>query len=75
VNIEAWVALPAVLISGAALYFTGRAAYFTGRVAHAAGEQTNIQRQLRLDAAQPYVWVDLRPDEATGTLVNLVIGQ
>ncbi|MCA1707621.1 MAG: hypothetical protein LC808_31865, partial [Actinobacteria bacterium] len=66
-DIETWVALPAVLISAAALYFTGRAT-------RAASEQTKIQRQLRIDAAQPYVWVDLRADDATGTLVNLVIG-
>jgi hypothetical protein len=32
------------------------------RAARAAEEQTRIQRQLRLDAAQPYVWADVRPD-------------
>lgn len=42
--------------------------------ARTAEEQTEIQRQLRIDAAQPYVWVDIRPDDAQGTLLNLVIG-
>lgn len=37
-------------------------------------EQTAIQRQLHRDAAQPYVWVDVRPDDAQGTLLNLVVG-
>lgn len=44
------------------------------RAASAAEEQTKVQRQLSVDAAQPYVWVDVRPDDATGTLLNLVIG-
>ena len=44
------------------------------RAASAAEEQTKIQRQLQKDAAQPYVWVDIRPDESQGTFLNLVVG-
>lgn len=44
------------------------------RAAKAAEEQTRIQRQLRKDAAQPYVWADVRPDEEHGILLELVIG-
>ncbi|CAM4192854.1 hypothetical protein [Nocardiopsis rhodophaea] len=50
------------------------ALFYTRRVANAAKAQTEIQRELRKDAAQPYVWVDVRPDEAQGTLLNLVLG-
>ncbi len=31
-------------------------------------------RAFREDAAQPYVWVDVRPDDVTDVLLNLVIG-
>lgn len=44
------------------------------RQAGAAEEQTGIQRQLMTRAAQPYVWADVRGDNATGTLLNLVVG-
>jgi hypothetical protein len=44
------------------------------RAATAAEEQTDIQRQIRVDSAQPYVWADLRPDEAQGSLIQLVVG-
>jgi hypothetical protein len=64
---EAWIALVAALIAlGAFLY--------GARAANAAKEQTAIQRQLRIDAAQPYVWVDLRPDDEQGGLLMLVVG-
>jgi hypothetical protein len=44
------------------------------RAANAAEEQTKIQRQLRIDAAQPYVWADIRPDDSQGVLLNVVVG-
>jgi hypothetical protein len=44
------------------------------QAARAAEAQTEIQQQLRRDAAQPYVWVDVRPDDVVGTLVHLVVG-
>ena len=40
----------------------------------AAEKQSEIQAQLREDAAQPYVWMDVRPDDVNGVLLNLVIG-
>lgn len=45
---ETWVAFAAAGIALVALYFTGIAA-------KAAKDQTAIQRQLRIDAAQPYI--------------------
>lgn len=70
-------ALAAVIL----LYYTRKSARAAQRAtnaaersAKAAEQQTEIQRQLRIDAAQPYVWVDIRPDEVTSVLLNLVIG-
>lgn len=51
-----------------------RSAAAAERAAVAAEQQTEIQLQLRKDAAQPYVWVDVRPDDVTDVLLNLVIG-
>lgn len=62
-----WIAIAAAAVALAALYYTARAT-------RAGEEQTGIQRQLRIDAAQPYVWADVRPDDATGVLLNLVVG-
>ena len=64
---EAWIAGGAALIALVALYFTGIAA-------KAAKDQTKIQRQLRIDAAQPYVWIDLRENTKVGSTLMLVIG-
>jgi hypothetical protein len=51
-----------------------RSAAAAERAAAAAEQQTAIQQQLRKDAAQPYVWVDVRPDDVTDVLLDLVIG-
>ncbi|MDH2389085.1 hypothetical protein QCN29_09830 [Streptomyces sp. HNM0663] len=44
------------------------------RAADAAMAQTDLQRQIAEEAAHPYIWVDVRPDEAQGTAFNLVLG-
>jgi hypothetical protein len=72
--IAAIAAVAAAVLAGVALYFDSRSTQAAHRAAEAAEEQTKIQRQLRIDAAQPYVWADLRPDDATGTLINLAVG-
>jgi hypothetical protein len=69
-----WVAIAAVIISLVALYFSRKSTVAAERAATAAEEQTKLQRQLRIEAAQPYVWADVRPDEDAGTLLNLVVG-
>jgi hypothetical protein len=66
-DIEAWILAGSTVIALVALFFTGLAA-------KAAVDQTKIQRQLRIDAAQPYVWADLREDKIRGTMVLLVLG-
>ena len=50
------------------------ALFFTGVAAKAAKDQTEIQRQLRRDSAQPYVWADVREDSKQGSLLEIVVG-
>lgn len=50
----------AVAISLLSLYFSA--------------DQVRIQRQLRKDAAQPYVFADIRPHEQHGGLLMFVVG-
>jgi hypothetical protein len=77
---ETWAAIAAVaavvaaLSAGAVLYLNWLSPRAAVRAARAAEQQTEIQRQLRVDAAQPYVWVDIRPDESQGMMLNLVVG-
>lgn len=44
------------------------------RAARAAEDQTEIQRDLMRQAAQPYVWADIQPDMQQGSMLHLVIG-
>ena len=78
---QTWAALVAAIAAGGgtlvalwALAYSRKAVSAADRAARAAEEQTKIQQQLRIESAQPYVWVDIRADEAVGTLLNLVIG-
>src|ERR1039457_6805433 len=49
-----------------------RSASAADRSSAAAEEQTKIQRQLRIDSAQPYVWADVRPDDESGFILTLI---
>jgi hypothetical protein len=71
---EVVVASVAAMAAVTALYFNWRSTRAAARAARAAEDQTEIQRQIRIDAAQPFVWVDIRPDASTGILLNLVVG-
>jgi hypothetical protein len=71
---EIWIAGGAALIALAALPLNWAAVRIANRSARAAETQTQLQQQLRLDAAQPFVWIDIRPDQTVGTLFNLVVG-
>lgn len=44
------------------------------RAASAAEEQTDLQRNLMQQAAQPYVWADIQPDVQQGAMLQLVVG-
>jgi len=71
---DTFVAIIAALAAVGAVYYARGEVREAKRAAHAAEEQTKIARQLRIDAAQPYVWADIRADETQGTALNLVIG-
>jgi hypothetical protein len=66
-NAGTWVSVIAAVIAAVTLYFNWQ-------YTRTAQEQTKIQRQLRIDAAQPYVWADIVPDEVSGTLLHLAVG-
>ena len=44
------------------------------KAAKAAEEQTNLQLDIIRKAAQPYVWASMQPDQDSGTLFHLIIG-
>lgn len=74
---DPWMAIG---ISGAAAFFTGIAAIFTGisswqtrRTAKAAIDQVQLQRQIQVDAAQPYVWADIGEHPTKQGLIALRI--
>jgi len=58
---EVVVASVAAMAAVTALYFNWRSTRAAARAARAAEDQTEIQRQIRIDAAQPFVWVDIAP--------------
>jgi hypothetical protein len=64
----------AALAAVAAAIFAGVALAATRAQAGAAIEQTEIQREVHRDGAQPYVWVDIRPDAKQPSLLVLVVG-
>jgi hypothetical protein len=70
---SAIVAVMAAGISLAALV----AAIYQARSARAqvseSRAQTDLQRQMHRDAAQPYVWADVRPDEGHGQLLKVIV--
>ncbi len=68
------IALVAMIYSVKSTHAAQKAARSGERSADAAERQTEIQLQLRKDTAQPYVWVDVRPDDVSDVLLNLVIG-
>lgn len=77
VNSGDWAAIGAVgaaVIAVIALLMSIRSTRAAERAACAAEEQTRIQQQLRLDAAMPYIWADVRPDNESGVILQLVVG-
>lgn len=75
-DLQAWLASfsPEAWFAGAAAAIALVALYFTGIAAKAAKDQTKIQHQLRIDAAQPYVWADIRPETAGAGILRLEVG-
>jgi hypothetical protein len=67
-------ALVAAIIAAIALWYTRLATRAAQRQVAAAEDQTQLQRQLRIDAAQPYVWIDIRPSDEHAQLLVLYLG-
>ncbi|WJJ14470.1 hypothetical protein P9990_25075 (plasmid) [Prescottella equi] len=64
--------ISAVAAAAAAVIACG-ALYFTGVQARTAKRQTELQRRISEDAAQPYVWADFRLDPRHGQLFQFVV--
>lgn len=52
---------------------TAKSAEAAEKQADEARRQTELQRRLHEDAQQPYVWADVMPDTAQGTLLKLTV--
>ena len=74
VGAATWLAIAATVIALVAVYFNAQSSRAAIRAARAAEEQIGIQWHQHMEAVQPYIWVDIRPDNMTGTLLNFVIG-
>lgn len=80
-TLELVLSIAAAVFAGGSLVFVGITTKHTKKQAEAsiaqansAIEQTALQRQLREDAAQPYVWADVTSGGASGTTLTLAIG-
>jgi hypothetical protein len=74
VGVANWLAIAAAVVALVAVYFNAQSSRAAIRAAKAAEEQIEVQWHQHMEAVQPYVWVDIRPDNVTGTLLNFVIG-
>lgn len=72
--VAAAAALASVVFVGLTTRHTKKQADASIAQANSAIEQTTIQRLLREEAAQPYVWADLGPDDRKGGLLVCVVG-
>lgn len=70
---SAWVALIAAIIALLSGVYTRVAAQAAVKQAAEARHQTDIQRKLYEDSIQPYVWVDIAPDTAQGSIIKLIV--
>jgi hypothetical protein len=62
----AWIAAISAAVALGALYFTWEQAKNAKR-------QTDLQQRMHEDAAQPYVWADLRPTDDRMHLMRLLV--
>ncbi len=73
-DINAVVGVAGALIAIIALWYSRQNVKVAKAQADAAVEQTEIQRQMHRDAAQPYIWVDVRADPSQGSTLVLIVG-
>lgn len=68
------LALVAAMSAGASAIAAWVALWPARNAAKAAIAQTDIQRELMEQNAQPYVWADIQPDPQQGSFLQLVLG-
>lgn len=73
-DVSSVVAIVAAMASWAAVGVALIAIRPARRSAKASEEQTDIQRELARQSAQPYVWADIQPDRQQGTQIHLIVG-
>ncbi|MGY1751561.1 hypothetical protein [Blastococcus sp. SYSU D01042] len=69
-------AIVAVVAAGISLAALGASIYQARSARDQVAEsraQTELQRQMHRDAAQPYVWADVVPDEGQGQLLKVIV--
>lgn len=70
---SAWIAALSALVAVVAVVFAAMQARHAHTQADASRRQTELQEMTHRDAAQPYVWVDFRPDDRNGFILDLVV--
>ena len=73
-DVSSVAAIVAAIASWAAVAVALIAIRPARRSAKASEEQTDIQREIARQSAQPYVWADIQPDRQQGTLIHLIVG-
>lgn len=73
-DVSSVAAIAAAIASWAAVAVALIAILPARRSAKASEEQTDIQRELARQSAQPYVWADIQLDRQQGALIHLVVG-
>ncbi len=73
VDASAWIAAVSALVAVAAVCVSVWQARIAAAQRAIGEQQTALQRQIREDAAQPYVWADFRSDDERGHLMILIV--
>jgi hypothetical protein len=69
-----FLSIIAIIVSAKANSIAGRESAAAEKAAEAAVDQTKIQEALRRGAAEPNLWVDIRPADHEAQLILLLVG-
>lgn len=70
---QVWVAIAAAIVAVISAAFTLMSARAAGNQAAESARQTELQRMIHIDGQQPYVWADIMPDSAQGSLLKVTV--
>ncbi len=77
-DVQAWINLTGVTVAILALIISTVVSGYNLRTAQqevaAAREQTELQRRIAAEAAQPVIWADVRPREDTYSVMHFFVG-